>query len=95
MMFAMFVTHSSILFICTLLKAIYFSFHINAHDTKALKQRLARAYKQPLNPTKREEQPYSHARCKCDADVRRDSQCTSSARHELRAASMAGSERGY
>lgn len=38
MMFAMFVTHSSILFICTLLSAIHFSFHINAYDIKELKQ---------------------------------------------------------
>lgn len=104
MMFAMFVTHSSILFICTLLSAAHLNFHINAYDIKALKQlvclfitlkqaggssalswwigeacaqRLARAYTQPLNPTEREQLPYSHARCKCDSDVRRDSQCTS------------------
>lgn len=37
MMFAMFVTHSSILFICTLLSATHLGFHINAYDIKALK----------------------------------------------------------
>lgn len=106
-----FVTHPSILFICTLLTAIYLSFRIKrvAYDIKAQFDYNAKAslavflylelmyWKSVRSATNNLSTP-PRATILSRAlqvwlwrSVGRDSQCTSSERHELRAGSVAGS----